>query len=303
MEVDLPKIFVNFAKVHWMFMSLWVVGVLMMLVMPAPVQVTPEMEEAYDAIMVDANLQFGAKISAQTEKTWEAQAATNAAYGWFLNDRDTEIYNGLMAKQQRAEGKLRELTNKRDAMENVARSKVGLWSEYGLQAVRDKFWYMINEGTAFSKRSTWWDAIFMCFRGGSRDEGVMGMLLQLLMRFVMNFTIGMCGALVGFFWTLVSIVQSFNPDTGSAILFYCVAGLAAVSMVGTIVFALYGTVGGTVYVVAKAAANQQRLDGRAGGPRMRVQGGRPGGFGGAGMRQGYPAGGGYGGGYQRPHYQ
>jgi hypothetical protein len=29
-----------------------------------------------------------------------------------------------MAKQQRAEGKLRELTNKRDAMENVARSKV-----------------------------------------------------------------------------------------------------------------------------------------------------------------------------------
>ena len=33
-------------------MSLWVVGVLMMLVMPAPVQVTPEMEEAYDAIMV-----------------------------------------------------------------------------------------------------------------------------------------------------------------------------------------------------------------------------------------------------------
>jgi hypothetical protein len=40
--------------------------------------------------------------------------------------------------------------------------------------LRDVSQYMINEGTAFSKRSTWWDAIFMCFRGGSRDEGVMG---------------------------------------------------------------------------------------------------------------------------------
>ena len=83
---------------------------------------------------------------------------------------------------------------------------------------------MVNEGTAFSKRSTWWDAIFMCF--SSRNENVAGtliylpphidpgcpyhihgapkwknilnpetnagMLMQLLMRFVMNFTIGAC---------------------------------------------------------------------------------------------------------------
>ena len=30
----------------------------------------------------------------------------------------------------------------------------------------------------------------------------------------MGALLGMCGALVGFFWTLVAIVQSFNPDTG-----------------------------------------------------------------------------------------
>ena len=48
--------------------------------------------------------------------------------------------------------------------------------------------YMVNEGTAFSKRSTWWDAIFMCF--SSRNENVGGMLMQLLFKFVMNFTIG-----------------------------------------------------------------------------------------------------------------
>lgn len=57
-------------------------------------------------------------------------------------------------------------------------------------------------------------------------------------------------------------VQSFNPDTVSAIAFFCVAGLAGLSMVFTLVFGLYGTVGGTIYVAAKAA-NNARLEVRA----------------------------------------
>ena len=78
-------------------------------------------------------------------------------------------------------------------MERVARSKVGLWSEYGLAAVRDKFWYMVNEGTGFAKRSTWWDAFFLVLSGRG-DEGIAGFLIRLLMNFVFNFTIGMFGA-------------------------------------------------------------------------------------------------------------
>jgi len=58
---------------------------------------------------------------------------------------------------------------------------------------------------------------------------------------------------------LCSVRQSFNPDTASAIAFFCVAGLAGVSMVFTLVFGLYGTVGGTIYVAAKAA-NNARLE-------------------------------------------
>ena len=54
-------------------------------------------------------------------------------------------------------------------------------------------------------------------------------------------------------------MQSFNPDTVSAIAFFCVAGLAGLSMVFTLVFGLYGTVGGTIYVAAKAA-NNARLE-------------------------------------------
>ena len=112
-------------------------------------------------------------------------------------------------------------------------------------------------------------------------------------------TLPLTGALVGFFWTLVGIINSFNPDTSawppllscplrsplssllsqmwsckhvfgalsscgiaaSAVLFYCVAGLAALSMVVTFIVGLYGTVGGTVYYVAKTAHAAQLADG------------------------------------------
>jgi hypothetical protein len=54
--------------------------------------------------------------------------------------QDTEVYNRRMREQQRAERNLGVLATKREAMERVARSKVGLWSNYGMAAVRDKFW-------------------------------------------------------------------------------------------------------------------------------------------------------------------
>ena len=245
---------------------------------------------------------------------------------------DTERYNELFARQTKKERKLAGLTGEKDAKERVARSKVGLWSDYGIAAVRDKFWYMVNEGTGFAKRSTWWDAFFLMLSGRG-DEGVAGFFMRLLMNFCFNFTIGMIGALVGFFWTLWGIVQSFNPDTASAIAFFCVAGLAGLSMIATLVFGLYGTVGGTVYYVAKTA-HATRLEVRhvacrsylrfllagpvsaadaaslfavqgggaarqrqhIGGGQARGFGGQPGfGGGGLGQRQQY--------GGRRPHYQ
>ena len=55
----------------------------------------------------------------------------------------------------------------------------------------------------------------------------------------------------------------------SAIAFFCVAGLAGLSMVFTLVFGLYGTVGGTIYVAAKAASNA-RLEVSAELPRLLI---------------------------------
>ncbi len=46
---------------------------------------------------------------------------------------------------------------------------------------------------------------------GGRDEGLGAFLIRFLIQVLMNFTIGLIGAAVGFMWTLWSVIQSFQP--------------------------------------------------------------------------------------------
>jgi hypothetical protein len=276
-EINLPNLALNFVKVHWLASSLWVLGILIMTVAPAPVSVTPEMESEFNDLMEKALKTYGPTIEGLQQKVYASQHKTNEAYGWFLNEDENRRYTRLLNRQQDLEAELGGVQRERNEMENEARSKVGLWSEYGLVAVRDKFWYMVSEGSGFAKRSTMWDAVFMMFSGRS-DEGIASIAAKLLMRFIFNFTIGMIGALIGFFWALVGVIQSFNPDTAEAVLFYGVAGLGGLSMVALFCISLYGTAGGAIYYAAKAARTAQ-LEG-GGQRRQYIQRGQ--------ASQGYP---------------
>jgi hypothetical protein len=73
---------------------------------------------------------------------------------------------------------------------------------------RDLFWSCFNGGKKFAKRSSYYDMIFMGM--GSmvmgRDENLMEFLLRWGMQVLFNFTIGLCGALVGFYWYLWGLI-------------------------------------------------------------------------------------------------
>merc|ERR1719231_1435441 len=99
-------------------------------------QVSPEAEAEYFQLMERAQQEYGPKIGAIEQDLWAATAKANAAYGWFQSAPEKEAYQRALAKQQRYERKLADVKYQRDQMENEARGKVGLWSEYGLQAVR-----------------------------------------------------------------------------------------------------------------------------------------------------------------------
>ena len=66
-------------------------------------------------------------------------------------------------------------------------------------------------GKDFAKRSSMWDLIFMGWRWG-RDEQLVTVVLRWLMQLLMNFTLGLIGALFVFVWRLWGLIAAYKPD-------------------------------------------------------------------------------------------
>ena len=111
------------------------------------------------------------------------------------------------------------------------------------------------------------------------------------MRFVMNFTMGMLGALAAFYWYLWDIVTSYQASPLVGLGFASLAIIAATSFVASFLVGLYAATAGTVYVAVKAAGPGGLKLGNGGRRRQGyIRQGRDGGFGGgfgARRRQGY----------------
>jgi hypothetical protein len=75
----------------------------------------------------------------------------------------------------------------------------------------------------------------------------------------MNLTVGIIGALIGFLWSVWSIITSYNADPLSATAFYACALLGSVSLAATWIMGLLGVGAGSVLLIAKAAASSARI--------------------------------------------
>ena len=127
-----------------------------------------------------------------------------------------------------------------------------------------------------------------------RDEGMASFVLRWVGKILMNFTIGLCGACISFIWSLWGIVNTYAPSFFSALSFFLLGSLGALSVTITIVGGIWGTAGAGVYFAAKGAINQMRLQ-QEQRQRYIEQHGHP-----PPQRQRQPRRQQYG---QRPHYQ
>ena len=97
--------------------------------------------------------------------------------------------------------------------------------------------------------------------------------LQILVHFLINMSLGMVTALVGFAFSLWSLIRSFSPDFLTGLLFFAGALVSASALVATYLTLLYGTAIGTVVVgvkMAVAAANRRIEAGEGGQPRRNL---------------------------------
>lgn len=244
----------------------WVLGIFMMNNAPAPYKPPLEDLDRYDQLQAQADTMI---VAIEAEKAyWAAHSQMNAATGFFYNDPTYESKRRLFLER---EAVYKHENAKRQALRDEANQLVGIWSEYGLEATRQGFWNAYEKGKQFAKSMTWWDVMFSAFSGrGGRDENMVAIMLQWVLRILMNFTIGFFYSLISFLINLFWIIADFSPNPASAITFYMCGFVAACAMVGSILIAMYGTVATVVLGRAYVAAQNQQIEGGQGTQRGRL---------------------------------
>jgi hypothetical protein len=248
--------------------GLWAVGMFFMLLAPALYQLTPEMKQEYETRMVNAANLPGYQ-EAYASYT-EAQAHTDEAKVWFWRFR--EPYNSIVPQRQQVADKWRVEMERLDAVREQkmkdAKAFVGLWSDFGLAEVRQRFWDAYDRGKMFAQQQTFYHMILRVF--SARDEDVVSTILNWIFVALMNFTTGLLGSLFYFFFSLVSMVFTYQPDPLSGLAFIVLAFVGAASVIASYLIAIYGMVASSAYVVGKVLIRdaieqerqQQRLRGQ-----------------------------------------
>ena len=265
----------SFAKNHKIISGSYILGILVILLIGSGTKLNIDQRRQYNQIVSTIDLQ--AEYDASTDY-WRANEAYRATKGWFSCDG---LCQRNKQRMEEARYRLDQVRQEGQSRMSDAKSVAGLFSEVGVGEVQDSFWSYFTHGKQFAKRQSMWDAMFMAFRTMSRgrEESMVEFGLRVLMNVLINFSIGLCMALVMFVVGLWTIVRSYQPNPVVAVLFCVGAACAAFSFVATYLLAIYGAAAGGVYGVLKVAESNARA--------ARIQGG--------GGQQAYRMG-------NRPHY-
>ena len=204
------------------------------------------------------------------QKAATAAARSRAEYassrGWFFT-----CDAACTAARSRSEAREREwraLAERSAAAVSAAKAQLGLFSAAGVGEARDQFWQSFAGGTAYARRATLWDALFVGMRSMGRDEPLLNFLFTMAVRLFTNLTVGIAGGVLHFFWVVVGIVRSFQPDILSAAAFLLLALLAGASFFVSAVLAMAGA---GALVVSGAVASLRAVQDQQERERRRVQ--------------------------------
>lgn len=263
----LAKATLRTAKNHPKVTGGWAFG-LILVVFATGFAVSPEAAASYERGMEAVDL--SEPIGRAASKLARAQNAHYEASGWFWSCDSRCVH--YKAEADRARAEFEGLKRQEAAGMSEVKKSVGVSSAYAVAEARDSFWHKFAGGKAFAKRQSMWDLLFTGMRATRRDEQTASIVLRWLMQLLFNFTLGLCGALIAFMWSLWALIQSYQPDPVTGAAFYACAVLAAASMVATYLFAMYFCAASGVAAIGAAAAAQARLEGqRRQDPRYRME--------------------------------
>lgn len=254
----------NFARNHKVISGSYIVGILVILLLGSGTKLTMDQRREYNTIMNTIDLQ--AEFDASQEFYMTRQAYWGSK-GWFWSC--DHMCQRNKRRMEDAQYKLDLIRKEGQARQSDAKAIAGIFSEVGVGEVQDSFWSYFSSGKQFAKRQSMWDAMFMGIRSMGRDENFMEYALKVLMQVLLNFSIGLCFALLFFVIGLWTIVRSYQPNPIIAVFFFIGAACAGFAFVMSYLFAIYGAAAGGVYGVLKLAETNARAQ-RIGGGRQQA---------------------------------
>ena len=171
------------------FGAWWVFGLYVLFFAAAPHTPSIADEQTYSELMQQAIFSDAMREAQQEAVSAKRHLDEVHVWGWRWRPPFDQQVPPRQRAFEMAEGRLREALRDRDALQSEAKAAVGLWSPYGVDEVRDRFWAAYESGKDFAKRMTWWDVVFG-IGGRNRDEELLGTLLRWLGQIMMNFTVG-----------------------------------------------------------------------------------------------------------------
>jgi hypothetical protein len=241
---------------------LWILGIFCMFFAPAPMKITPEMQERYQEKM-DKIIDMSGDLLHLNKELDKLGAELYGAkrFGWWFRSKDRETVNEIKSRMAPYEKELKELNDKRYSLESSARNELGLWSEAGIQETRDTFWNTWRRGKRHAQVSILWDLVWELFRSDNYEDSV-NFLFRIIYIVVSNAVLFMITSTMVFMFSVISVIRSFQPSLLSGLLFYLVALLAAFSTISALVTLVVGSGVGAGILVAKNARYLPRAGNR-----------------------------------------
>jgi len=247
----------------------WAFGLYALFLARAPFTPSPENEMRFNELMERAVFSEDARIAQAELQQSQRHLDQVHVWGW----RWREPYNTLVPPRQKAvaeaQARVDDALRERAEIQSEAKAQVGIWSQYGVDEVRERFWAAYQSGKDFAKRMTFWDVMFGI--GGRRDEEFYVTMLRWLGQIMLNFTVGLVSALFSFMFSLISMLWEYKTSYLSGILFFAVAMTGASAMVATFVGGMYATAAGGIYTLIQSSSRAARLEGGRAARQQRMR--------------------------------
>lgn len=259
----------KFSKRHKLITTSYIVGLLFILLIGNGFQISPRTFSQYNRIMNTIDLEKEYNASHRLHMSYSEYTASK---GWFSCDNICQRNKRRYEQDKRI---LDAIRREGYAKMSHAKSIVGLFSNIGIEEVKDCFWNYFSQGLKFARRQSMWDMMFMSIRSMTRDESLIEYMLKIGFQIFINLSMGLCMCFGFFVFGLWSIVKSYSSSPLVSAVYYILCVCAAFSFVTTCWMVMTSVAVVSVVGLGKVVIQRNQLGGQRGYNRVGGQTPRP----------------------------